>query len=65
MKAMVITRFGGPEVFEEREVPLPRPQAHEVLVKVHATSVNPMGCSIRWGPWPGGAGGVGSQYAST
>jgi NADPH:quinone reductase-like Zn-dependent oxidoreductase len=44
MKAMVITRFGGPEV----------------LVKVHATSMNPMDCSIRRGPWPGGAGGVGS-----
>ena len=49
---MVITRFGGPEVFEEREVPLPQPQAHEILVKVHATSVNPMDCSMRRGPWP-------------
>ena len=41
MKAMLITQFGGPEVFEEREVPLPQPQTHEILVKVHATSVNP------------------------
>jgi len=53
MKAMVMTQFGGPEVFEAREIPLPQPQAQELLVKVYATSVNPMDCRIRQGPWPG------------
>lgn len=55
MKAMVLTRFGDPEVFEEREVPLPEPQAHEILVKVHATSVNPMDVLFRQGAgqWAG------------
>lgn len=55
MKAMVLTRFGGPEVFEERDVPQPEPQAHEVVVKVHATSVNPMDVLFRQGAgqWAG------------
>ncbi len=52
MKAMVITGFGGPEVFEEREVPRPDPGPGEVLVKVHATSVNPIDGKVRrGGPW--------------
>ena len=34
MKAMIITQFGGPEVFEEREVPSPHPQVHQLLVDV-------------------------------
>ncbi|MBA2679336.1 MAG: zinc-binding dehydrogenase [Ktedonobacteraceae bacterium] len=55
MKAMILTQFGGPEVFEEREVPLPHPQAHELLVKVYATSVNPMDIQFRQGggQWAG------------
>jgi NADPH:quinone reductase-like Zn-dependent oxidoreductase len=55
MKAMMMTQFGGPDVFEEREVPIPQPQAQELLVKVYATSVNPMDCQIRQGmaPWTG------------
>lgn len=55
MKAMVLTQFGGPEVFEEREVPLPQPQAHQLLVNVYATSVNPMDIQFRQGAgqWAG------------
>lgn len=55
MKAMVITQFGGPEVFAERELAQPQPQAHELLVKVYATSVNPMDVQFRqgWGQWAG------------
>lgn len=54
MKAMVITGFGGPEVFEEREVPTPEPGPNEVLVKVHAVSVNPVDLKIRQaGSWAG------------
>jgi len=33
-------RWGGPEVVEVRDVPIPTPGADQVLVKVHASSVN-------------------------
>jgi NADPH:quinone reductase-like Zn-dependent oxidoreductase len=41
MKAMVFSPFGGPDVIEEKELPVLRPQAHEFLVKIYTTSVNP------------------------
>jgi len=40
MRGVVYTRTGPPEVLEVREVPRPRPGAHEVLVRVRAASVN-------------------------
>src|SRR3989338_2247657 len=49
MKAMVITGNGDTSVFQEKEVPMPRPQGRELLVKVHATSVNPVDIKIRKG----------------
>ncbi len=49
MKAMVIAGFGGPEVFEEREINQPTPGKSEILVKVYATSVNPADCGVRQG----------------
>ena len=49
MKAMVISRFGGPEVFELQELPRPKPGPKQVLVKVYATSVNPVDYKIRQG----------------
>jgi NADPH:quinone reductase len=49
MKAMVVTNFGGTEVFAEREVDKPTPNKNQVLVKVCATSVNPADCGIRQG----------------
>ena len=54
MKAMVITAFGGPEVFKEQDVPKPKPGENDVLVKVYATSVNPVDYKIRKaGSWAG------------
>ncbi len=54
MKAMVITAFGGPEVFKEQDVPKPKPGESDVLVKVYATSVNPVDYKIRKaGSWAG------------
>lgn len=47
MKAMLIRRFGGPEVFEPAELPAPAPAAGEVLVRVRASSVNPLDCKLR------------------
>jgi NADPH:quinone reductase-like Zn-dependent oxidoreductase len=42
MKAWAYDRYGPPEVLQLREVPFPAfRDDHEVLVRVHATSVNP------------------------
>jgi putative PIG3 family NAD(P)H quinone oxidoreductase len=40
MKAVVINKFGGPEVLEVREVPKPRPGPQEILVNVRSTALN-------------------------
>ena len=49
MNSMVITGYGGTEVFKSYEMPKPAPKGKEVLVKVFATSVNPVDCKIRKG----------------
>lgn len=54
MKAQVIEQFGGPEVFEERDVPKPEARAGHVLIRVEATSVNPVDYKIRQGAVPAG-----------
>jgi NADPH:quinone reductase-like Zn-dependent oxidoreductase len=40
MKAIVGERYGSPDVLELRDVPLPEIEDHQVLVRVHASSVN-------------------------
>lgn len=40
MKAVLIERFGGPEVMEYRDVPTPELGPDDVLVEVHAVTVN-------------------------
>ena len=52
MKAMVINDFGGPEVFEEASLPTPFAKSGEVIIKVKATSVNPVDYKIRDGRIP-------------
>jgi NADPH:quinone reductase-like Zn-dependent oxidoreductase len=44
MKAAVITRYGSPDVVEIRDAPRPAPAAGEVLVRVHAATVNRTDC---------------------
>jgi hypothetical protein len=40
LKAVVYTEYGGPDVLQIKELPRPEPQDNEVLVKVHAVSIN-------------------------
>jgi NADPH2:quinone reductase len=47
MKAMFISRFGGPEVFEMREIPTPAPGPGEVLVRIVASGTNPVEAKLR------------------
>ena len=49
MKAVRIHAFGGPEVITYEDVSRPIPRDDEVLVKVHATSVNPVDVATRAG----------------
>lgn len=52
MKAVVLNAFGGPESFALQELPKPVPQAGQVLVRVHATSINPLDYQVRRGDYP-------------
>ncbi|MHC8319028.1 zinc-dependent alcohol dehydrogenase family protein [Pseudomonas sp. LB3P31] len=51
MKAMILKSFGGPESFELRDVPTPVPGMGQVLVRVHATSINPLDFQVRRGDY--------------
>ena len=44
MKAAVYTQYGPPEILQLKEVDRPVPDAQQVLVKVHTTSVNRTDC---------------------
>lgn len=47
MKAAVHSRYGPPEVVQIAEVDKPTAGDHEVLVKIHATTVNRTDCGFR------------------
>ena len=49
MKAIEIHAFGGPEVLQIEEVPIPRINADDALVRVYASGVNPVDWKIREG----------------
>ena len=47
MRAMVTPQFGGPDLFEERDVERPHPGPGEVLVRVVAAGTNPVDAKVR------------------
>jgi NADPH:quinone reductase-like Zn-dependent oxidoreductase len=49
MKAVVVHQYGGPEVLKFEDYPDPVPGQGEVLVRVAATSVNPIDYKRRAG----------------
>jgi NADPH:quinone reductase-like Zn-dependent oxidoreductase len=49
MKAVVLHEYGGPEKLKYEDVPDPVPNAGEVLVRLAATSVNPIDFKMRSG----------------
>ena len=51
MKAAVLSRFGGTDAFEMRDVPVPTVGPRQVRVRVHATALNPLDYQIRRGDY--------------
>ncbi|WP_405133747.1 NADP-dependent oxidoreductase [Nocardia sp. NBC_01388] len=52
MRAVIQKSFGGPEVLEVAEIEKPALLSGEVLVRVHASSVNPVDIAVRSGAFP-------------
>jgi len=52
MRAITITRLGGPEVLAEQQVPDPTPAPGEVVVKIVATALNRADTLQRQGKYP-------------
>src|SRR5436190_22388097 len=52
MRAVWITRAGGPEVLEVRETPDPEPGPGEVRIRVHAAGLNFAEVTARQGLYP-------------
>lgn len=53
MRALVVRRYGAPEVFEAQQVPDPQPKAGEALIRVKAIGVNFADLLQRMGIYPG------------
>lgn len=53
MRAAVVEGFGGPERVEVVRVPVPRPGAGQVLVRVRAAGLNPVDGAVRAGVFGG------------
>ena len=53
MRALVVRRYGSPEVFEMQQVPDPQPKAGEVLIRVKSIGINFADLLQRMGLYPG------------
>ncbi len=53
MRAMVVRRYGPPEVFEQREMPDPQPKPGEVVIRVKVVGINFADLLQRMGLYPG------------
>jgi NADPH:quinone reductase-like Zn-dependent oxidoreductase len=53
MKAIIAESYGGPDVLELTDVPVPQVGPNGVLVRVHASSVNPVDWKMRQGQLSG------------
>jgi NADPH2:quinone reductase len=62
MRAVGITRFGGPEVLEIVELPPPLPGPGQVLIRVAAATVNPADTVLRAGRHGPPAAGMAAPY---
>jgi NADPH:quinone reductase len=51
MKAIRVHQFGGPEVLKLDEIPTPKPEAGQVLVRIRAAGVNPYDTYMRNGTY--------------
>jgi NADPH:quinone reductase-like Zn-dependent oxidoreductase len=47
MQAIVFTRYGSPDVLQFQDIEKPLPQDHQLLIEVHAASVNTLDLAIR------------------
>ncbi len=53
MRAAFVSKYGGPEVLEIRDTPIPTPRQNEVLVRVRAVGLNFADVVGRFGVYPG------------
>jgi NADPH2:quinone reductase len=68
MKAIIVSRHGGPEVLELQEVPDPQPNDREVVVQVQAAGVNFADAMMAAGTYPAPPAlpyGAGFEFAGT
>jgi len=64
MRAIQISKTGGPEVLELVDIPTPQPSAGQVLVKIAASGVNFIDTYLREGRYPAGLPFIPGQEAS-
>jgi NADPH2:quinone reductase len=64
MKAIQVSRTGGPEVLEYADIPSPKPKPNEVLVKISAAGINYIDVYFREGRYPMALPFVSGQEAS-